>query len=250
MRLAKVFFAFYILALSSQSTASEKTPAKQSCSIKIQTLNSPSDLLSEAEKAKGIELLNRVQNKETKAFDELTKLYYEKILNFVRTKVDNNSDAEDITQATFIKAWNKIEQFEQNGNGLKDFNAWIFMIARNTIIDHFRKINTRPKAATPFVGDDGTELNPLDKLADQSPSPDEEAARNDQNRHLVEKIKKIMKSLPESQRRAVELESEGKSIEDIAGILKTPKSNVYVLLFRAKRRIKTLLKDQETEDVP
>ncbi len=245
MQLAKKLFVFYILLLSFKLLAGEKASVKRACSTKIQAATNAADTISDEEKEKGIELLTRVQNNDPKAFDELTKLFYEKILNFVRTKVENNADAEDITQATFLKAWNKIEQFEQNGNGLKDFNAWIFMITRNTIIDHYRKTNTRPKASSPIISNDGTELNPLDRIPDQSPTPDEAAARNDQNKYLVEKIKRIMKGLPESQRRAVELESEGKSVEEIAKILKTPKPNVYVILSRAKSKIKELLRNEE-----
>ena len=61
---------------------------------------------------------------------------YEHVRNFVRQKIHNRADAEDIVQTVFMKAH----------QGLGDLNdedkarAWLFQIARNCIADHFRKM--------------------------------------------------------------------------------------------------------------
>jgi RNA polymerase sigma-70 factor (ECF subfamily) len=69
------------------------------------------------------------------SLEALIKKYLKPIYSFVYKYVDNKEEAEDITQEVFLKMWRNIKKFDQQ----KNFKTWIFIIARNSVIDHFRK---------------------------------------------------------------------------------------------------------------
>lgn len=67
-------------------------------------------------------------------FGELYDCYVKKIYGFIYFKTMHREDAEDLTGQTFLKAVEKIGSFDPDTN----FSAWLFTIARNCVIDHFR----------------------------------------------------------------------------------------------------------------
>ncbi len=67
-------------------------------------------------------------------FGQLYDHYVKKVYGFVYFKTMHREDAEDLTSQTFIKAMEKIRSFDPDTN----FSAWLFAIARNAVIDHFR----------------------------------------------------------------------------------------------------------------
>jgi len=76
------------------------------------------------------------QEKQLNNFPDLYEEYFDKIYRFVYYKTHHRETAEDITSDVFIKALKNISSFNQ----LKGtFQAWLFKIARNTVIDYYRK---------------------------------------------------------------------------------------------------------------
>jgi len=69
-------------------------------------------------------------------WDALYTDHVGRIYNFFRYRTGDNTTAEDLTAATFEKAWRRRSQFRGSPEG---FTAWLFTIARNTANDHFRK---------------------------------------------------------------------------------------------------------------
>src|SRR6266576_7316285 len=88
-----------------------------------------------------------------------------RLRNFIRRRVDDQNDADDILQDVFyelVEAYRLMQPIEQVG-------AWLFRVARNRIIDRFRKSKAKPEALQEeMVADDG-ELLVLEELL---PSPD------------------------------------------------------------------------------
>jgi RNA polymerase sigma-70 factor (ECF subfamily) len=72
---------------------------------------------------------------DSKEFTNLYDQYVEKIYRFIYYKTHHKETAEDLTSATFIKALNAFGSFDKSRGY---FSAWIYKIARNTVIDYYR----------------------------------------------------------------------------------------------------------------
>jgi len=83
------------------------------------------------------DLLEQAKNGDREAFGKLYKEYYSRIYRYARINVFNKLQAEDICQEVFIKAWKAIPKFSLQETGT--FQAFLFRIARNLIIDLSRK---------------------------------------------------------------------------------------------------------------
>lgn len=68
-------------------------------------------------------------------FEETYKSYFHNVFLFVCSLTPDRNLAEEVTQETFLKAMQNIEKFD----GRKDILAWLFTIARNTLISHCRR---------------------------------------------------------------------------------------------------------------
>jgi len=81
-------------------------------------------------------LIRRSQEGDKDAFGEIYNLFLKRIFRFVYFSVRDRELAADLTQTTFLKAWQSIKKFSlQRGS----FQAFLFTIARNLVIDHGRK---------------------------------------------------------------------------------------------------------------
>lgn len=70
------------------------------------------------------------------AFGYLYTEYLTPIYRFIYFRVKNQQEAEDLTQHVFIKAWEAMNRYQEKGFSL---SAWLYVIARNTIIDFWKK---------------------------------------------------------------------------------------------------------------
>jgi RNA polymerase sigma-70 factor, ECF subfamily len=81
------------------------------------------------------DLVDRASKGSGEAFGQLYQLYVDRIYNYIYYKTGHSVDAEDLTEQVFIKAWEAIRRFRFEG---KPFAAWLFKVARNVVIDHYR----------------------------------------------------------------------------------------------------------------
>ena len=81
-------------------------------------------------------LVRRVQNGDLRAFDELYTRFLTPIYRYVYFRVKRKEDAEDIAQTVFLKAYQSLSRFEDKGVSPL---AYFYSIARNAVIDHWRK---------------------------------------------------------------------------------------------------------------
>jgi len=93
------------------------------------------------------EIIARAQGGSEDAFGELYQRHLQAIDRYIHRRVGEYTDAEDLTQTVFIKAWQALADYRP---GKSPFRAWLYRIARNTVIDYYR-------ARRDFVG--------LDELA-------------------------------------------------------------------------------------
>jgi len=83
---------------------------------------------------KEVDFIKSAQNGDSDAFAVLYDAYISQIYKFIYYKTLHQETAEDITADVFIKAWRKLSQFRDGS-----FIAWLYTIARNAVIDYYRR---------------------------------------------------------------------------------------------------------------
>jgi RNA polymerase sigma-70 factor (ECF subfamily) len=81
------------------------------------------------------DLVARAQKGERDALEELYLLHFDRIYGYLHLSVGNRHDAEDLTTQTFLKMLEAIGRFRWRS---APFSAWLFRIAHNLAMDHFR----------------------------------------------------------------------------------------------------------------
>jgi RNA polymerase sigma-70 factor (ECF subfamily) len=80
-------------------------------------------------------LLKEAKNGSAEAFGQLYEIYAPQVFRFLYARLDDRFDAEDLTEETFIKVWEALPDYRQRG---VPFGGFIFRVARNLLIDHYR----------------------------------------------------------------------------------------------------------------
>src|SRR5215471_21074443 len=115
-----------------------------------------------------------------------------RLLNFIRRRVADQQDAEDILQEVFyelVEAYRMMKPIEEA-------TAWMFRVARNRIIDLFRKKKREARSEPPTAGEDGESMHWEDLL----PSPDAGPQAAYARQVLLEELDAALEELPEEQR--------------------------------------------------
>ena len=68
------------------------------------------------------------------SFGKLYELFFDRIYRFIFFRVNHKEEAEDLTEEVFTKAWKNIGNVK-----IESFSGWLYRIAKNTIIDHYRQ---------------------------------------------------------------------------------------------------------------
>ncbi len=160
------------------------------------------------------ELAGQAQAGSLSSFEELVYRYEARIFRFVANSCRNDSDAQDVTQQTFVSAYLNIRQFDVR----RSFATWLFTIARRKGIDRHRA--NRPAA----------EERTVELVEDENPAT--LLARREAGEDLWRIARR---TLPELQFQALWLRyAEDMSMEEIARVLRKTQTHVKVLLFRAR----------------
>lgn len=158
------------------------------------------------------------------AFGELYERYYVRVYRYIYHRVGHASDAEDVTGLVFMKALEGLPSYRQRGNG---FAPWLFRIARNAVIDHYRR--RRPQAT-------------LDQLLF---APDEADPVGDVlGKERRNELARLVEHLSADQRDVVLLRyASDLSFSEIATIVQKNEAAVRMLLHRGLKKLKVVLGD-------
>lgn len=169
------------------------------------------------------ELIELAKN-DPQQFGQLMEHYQGQLFHYIRRIGQlSTEDTEDLLQEVFIKIYQKLNEYDER---LK-FSSWVYRIAHNLVIDHFRKINARPKT-------NALEDEEWEKLIIASVHIEKEIM----NKDCVERIKKCIQDLPLNYREVLILRFiEEKEYEEIMDILKKPKGSVATLIARGKEML-------------
>lgn len=173
-------------------------------------------------------LVQRVKQGDRSAFDLLVVKYQHKILNLIMRYVKDPSEAMDVAQEAFIKAYRAVPGFR----GDSAFYTWLYRIAINTAKNHLVAVKRRPMNLD-FDLLDSESFEPFAALRDID-SPEHLALTDE----IGEVINKAIKDLPNELRTAILLrEIEGMSYEEISETMECPVGTVRSRIFRAREAI-------------
>lgn len=168
-------------------------------------------------------LIAKAQQGVTEAFGELYERYHATIFRFVYLRLSSPQDAEDLTDDIFLRAWNNVHKYDERGI---PFAAYLFQIARNALIDHYRK-NRNPVTSI-------EDLN----LPDVDPEPEDHVS----SRLEFQELQRRMEFLPEDYQVVLTLRFlSGLSPEETARMMNRSEGAVRVLQFRALTALKRLM---------
>lgn len=92
-----------------------------------------------------LELVGRLQQRDPDALAEIYKRYGKLVYSLILRVVRDSAVAEDLTQETFLRAWNRIRGFDGTRGSL---GPWLLAIARNRAIDHLRSVDGRMSSSS------------------------------------------------------------------------------------------------------
>ncbi|MCQ8180054.1 RNA polymerase sigma factor RpoE [Methylomonas sp. SURF-1] len=173
-------------------------------------------------------LVQRVQQGDKAAFDLLVLKYQHKIVHLVNRYVKDPSEAQDVAQDTFIKAYRALGDFR----GESAFYTWLYRIAINTAKNY---LLSRSRRHFDYEIDvqDAEQVENAPQLKDIE-TPEHQLM----NEQIVAVIKSAIENLPEEMRIAITLrEFEGMSYEEIAEAMDCPIGTVRSRIFRAREAI-------------
>lgn len=175
------------------------------------------------------ELIELAQAGKTEALAEIYETYFLRVYRFVYYRVSHRETAEDLTEDTFVKAFNGLNNLQNT----EAFEGWLFQIARNLVIDYYRKKK---------------QLVPLDTV--------ENTLEYDTN--VVEIINlqieqsiliKLLKELNDEQQSVIKMKFlEELDNSTIAKILNKTEGAIRVIQHRAIAKLKELFNDNIRKD--
>jgi len=165
----------------------------------------------------------KLRSGDSDAFAFFYDKYVKSIYRFVYIKVGNKQIAEDLTQDIFLKIW----QHLVDKKNVKSFQAFIFRIARNTVVDHYRSAKQ--------------EL-PLEYMPESVELVEGVILTADKNMDAAILLKEITKLKSEYQEVLLLRYVEDMSVDDIAHVTGKDKNNIRVIIHRALNKLKTITK--------
>jgi RNA polymerase sigma-70 factor, ECF subfamily len=171
-----------------------------------------------------LELIQRAVSGDPDAFAALYDFYVEQIYRFVLFRVGDEQTAEDLTSQVFLKAWDNLSSYQIRG---LLFRAWLFRIARNSVIDYYRTYK---------------ETIPLEPNALTKPDPAAEVGDQVEQQLQAEELRLALQQLTEDQRQVLTLRFiEGLSTEEVASVLGKRQGAIRALQMRGLQALAEII---------
>jgi RNA polymerase sigma-70 factor, ECF subfamily len=172
-------------------------------------------------------LVIRAKAGEREAFSLLIRSNIQRVYRAAYAVVRNRDDAEDITQETFVRAFQSIGRFDET----RPLFPWLYRIARNLCLNRIERVTKREATEPDF-----------DYLSDTSAGPEESTIAEEERK----RVRAAVLRLPDQQRKIIELSHfQECSYREIADILDRPMGTVMSRLYNARQKLKELLETDE-----
>jgi RNA polymerase sigma-70 factor (ECF subfamily) len=179
-----------------------------------------------SEKKSDSDLIARARKGETEAFGELYRRYFDPIFRYLRMRVAQDDDAEDLAETVFLRAYQSLHRYRERG---WPFSAFLYQVARNALTDHYRK--GRPE----------TDLTEAEGLGTTARALDEDLVMAER----IRTVQQAMVGLPIDYQEVIRLRILlGLPTETAAQWMGRSEGAVRVMLFRALSALRARLADQ------
>lgn len=149
--------------------------------------------------------------------------YCDKVFGFVRSKIGNQTQAEDIVQTVFLKVYGNLDKYDETKASL---STWIYTITRNTVYDYLKEKRGHPV------------LELVDNTVDSAEEPDDSLL----NKEALEELACALEKLPQIERDVIILiYYHGKPKTEVAKILDITYGQLRYLHDKALSRLKETL---------
>jgi len=178
-------------------------------------------------------------------FNELMAETYKKVYNMAYRLAGNRSDAEDLTQEAYYRAYRSFTDYE----GDRPFENWIFRIVTRLFLDLLRTRRRRVKAVSYDnpLNQGGGDENLYFEMPDEAPNPEERMLEHT----FSEDLQKALNSLSPEQRLLITLaDVEGVPYQEIADMLGKPVGTIRSRLHRTHKLIRSRLEQIRREGQP
>ena len=159
-------------------------------------------------------------------FEDLYREFLGRIYAYVRAQVGSAADAEDVTAQVFMNAYQAYARFETRNATPA---AWLFRIARNATLDHFRAQGRRDR---------------LRRTIEREPQPEEDPAGQAEERIQYTALLARVAALPERQRDAISLRHSGLSFDEVGSLLGCSEDAAKMLYHRALKALREAVKEE------
>jgi RNA polymerase sigma-70 factor, ECF subfamily len=183
-------------------------------------------------------VVDRARSGDGEAFRLLVERYSRALFRLSFRMTGNETDAEDIVQETFLRAYRQLARFDGRAN----FGTWLYRIAANCALDLVRARSRRgeqlsgPGAPSGGAGDSG--MDPLLSFASSDPGPDRLAMSG----QVRQRVAEAMDELSPAERTAFVLRHfEGMSIEEVSQALGCQAGAAKHSVFRAVQKLRRAL---------
>ena len=153
-------------------------------------------------------------------FEDLYREYLGRIYAYIRAQVGTSADAEDITAQVFMNAYQAYARFEARNTTP---SAWLFRIARNATLDHFRAHGRRER---------------LRRTIGHQPMAEEDPAAEAEERIQYRALLHQVAQLPERQRDAISLRHSGLSFDEVGRLMGCSEDAAKMLYHRALKALR------------
>ncbi|MGA2848815.1 MAG: sigma-70 family RNA polymerase sigma factor [Terracidiphilus sp.] len=178
-------------------------------------------------------LVREAQDGNHEAFKQLMQAHDEGVLRLALRMTGSLSDAQDIYQEVFLKAYKKLDCFRFECS----FSTWIYRIATNTSLDHLRKHKQRKENDAAKVNFEGEDYDLLNQVSDDRPTcnPEKELLRGE----LGESILCALRLLTPREQIVFDMKHlQGMKLRAISEMLNTSEATVKTCLFRATHKLR------------
>jgi RNA polymerase sigma-70 factor (ECF subfamily) len=177
--------------------------------------------------------VKQVRSGDRDAFRPLVERYSHMIFVLAYRMTNSESDAEEIVQETFLRAYRALPSFEARSN----FATWLYRIATNCSLDLLSRCRNQPQLASETMTEEEDE-SPEQRLPSSDPDPERQAY----SAEMQGKITAAMNLLTPVEKAAFVLRHfEGRSVEEVAASLKVKTGAAKQSIFRAVQKMRTAL---------